>query len=234
MLRKDARVELLKKIPLFSECSKKDLREIARISDEVLVNEGTVLIREGESGHDLYVVVSGRLEVSREDGGTVAFIGPGEVAGEMALLSSRPRNATVTAVTGVPPPARRRPRLPRAPRPDPAPLAQGRAGTRRPRAGRRAARALLPRLASRRRARRPPLCCERSHQRSHDGAPARPRPARQTTSTGSTGPHGRSAGRARTPRISSRRRTPGCSPGRASCATRTTSATSCARCATPS
>jgi CRP/FNR family transcriptional regulator, cyclic AMP receptor protein len=99
MLRKDARVELLKKIPLFSECSKKDLREIARISDELRVEEGTVLIREGEQGHDLYVVVSGQLEVSRSEGGTIAFIGPGEVAGEMALLSARPRNATVTVAT---------------------------------------------------------------------------------------------------------------------------------------
>ena len=98
MLRKDARVELLKKIPLFAECSKRDLREIARITEELQVDEGTVLIREGETGHELFVVVRGQLEVYR-NGATVAFIGPGEVAGEMALLSSRPRNATVTAAT---------------------------------------------------------------------------------------------------------------------------------------
>jgi CRP-like cAMP-binding protein len=98
MLRKDARVELLKKIPLFAECSKKDLREIARITEELQVDEGTVLIREGERGRDLYVVVHGQLEVYRH-GETVAFIGPGEVAGEMALLSSKPRSATVTAAT---------------------------------------------------------------------------------------------------------------------------------------
>jgi CRP-like cAMP-binding protein len=98
MLRKDARVELLKTIPLFAECSKKDLREIARITEELNVDEGTVLIREGEPGHELFVVVSGKLAVDRR-GGAVASIGPGEVAGEMALLSSRPRNATVTAST---------------------------------------------------------------------------------------------------------------------------------------
>jgi CRP-like cAMP-binding protein len=98
MLRKDARVELLKKIPLFAECSKTDLREIARITDELKVDEGTVLIREGEPGHELFVVVRGQLEVYR-NGATVAFIGPGEIAGEMALLSSRPRNATVAAAT---------------------------------------------------------------------------------------------------------------------------------------
>jgi CRP-like cAMP-binding protein len=98
MLRKDARVELLKKIPLFAECSKQDLREIARITEELSVEEGTVLIREGERGRELFVVVHGRLEVYRH-GETVAFIGPGEVAGEMALLSSKPRSATVTAAT---------------------------------------------------------------------------------------------------------------------------------------
>jgi CRP/FNR family transcriptional regulator, cyclic AMP receptor protein len=98
MLRKDARVELLKKIPLFAECSKKDLREIARITEELCVDEGTVLIREGEQGRELFVVVSGQLEVYRH-GEVVAFIGPGEVAGEMALLSSKPRSATVTAAT---------------------------------------------------------------------------------------------------------------------------------------
>ena len=58
-----------------------------------------MLIREGETGHELFVVVHGQLEVYR-NGATVAFIGSGEVAGEMALLSSRPRNATVTTATG--------------------------------------------------------------------------------------------------------------------------------------
>jgi CRP-like cAMP-binding protein len=98
MLRKDARVELLKEIPLFAECSKNDLRDIARITEELSVDAGTVLIREGERGRDLFVVVRGQLEVYRH-GATVAFIGPGEVAGEMALLSARPRSATVTAAT---------------------------------------------------------------------------------------------------------------------------------------
>jgi CRP-like cAMP-binding protein len=98
MLRKDARVELLKKIPLFAECSKKDLRDIALITEELSVDAGTVLIREGERGRDLFVVVRGQLEVYR-DGDTVASIGPGEVAGEMALLSAKPRSATVTAAT---------------------------------------------------------------------------------------------------------------------------------------
>jgi CRP/FNR family transcriptional regulator, cyclic AMP receptor protein len=101
VLRRDAKIELLRRIPLFSECSKADLREIARATDEVHVPAGTVMMREGRRGDEAFVVVSGRLEVSRRDSGKVAEIGPGEVVGEMALLSVKPRNATVTAMTPV-------------------------------------------------------------------------------------------------------------------------------------
>jgi CRP-like cAMP-binding protein len=97
LLRKDAKIELLKRIPLFADCTKKELRGIAEITEELEVESGAVLIREGESGHEVFVVVEGRLEVSRRGTGSVAEIGPGEVVGEMALFSNRPRNATVTA-----------------------------------------------------------------------------------------------------------------------------------------
>jgi CRP-like cAMP-binding protein len=99
LLRKDAKIELLKRIPLFSDCTRKELQEIARITEERDVESGAVLIREGETGHEVFVVVEGRLDVSRRGTGHVAEIGPGEVVGEMALFSNRPRNATVTAVT---------------------------------------------------------------------------------------------------------------------------------------
>ena len=99
LLRKDAKIELLKRIPLFADCTKKELQGIARITEERRVENGAVIIREGESGHEVFVVVDGRLEVSRRGAGRVAEIGSGEVVGEMALFSNRPRNATVTAVT---------------------------------------------------------------------------------------------------------------------------------------
>lgn len=101
MLRKDARIELLRRIPLFAQCSKADLREIARVTHAVEVPAGAVLIREGHRGDDAFVVVSGRLQVSRGEVGEVDEIGPGEVVGEMALLSAKPRNATITAITDV-------------------------------------------------------------------------------------------------------------------------------------
>ena len=99
LLRRDAKIELLRGIPLFADCSKKELQEIARITEERTVESGDVLIREGESGHEVFVVVDGSFEVSRRDAGRVAEIGSGDVVGEMALFSNRPRNATVTAIT---------------------------------------------------------------------------------------------------------------------------------------
>jgi CRP-like cAMP-binding protein len=98
-LRRDAKIELLRRIPLFADCTKKELQEIARISEERTVESGAVLIRQGERGHEVFVVVDGSFEVSRRGTGRVAEIGSGDVVGEMALFSNRPRNATVTAVT---------------------------------------------------------------------------------------------------------------------------------------
>jgi len=101
VLRKDAKIELLKRIPLFAQCSQKELRSIGQITEERTLQSGTVLVREGEPGHEVFVVVEGRLEVSRPGSGAFAASGPGEVVGEMALFSDKPRSATVTAATPV-------------------------------------------------------------------------------------------------------------------------------------
>ena len=100
-LGRDDKVELLKGIALFSECSKKELRDIARLTQEIAFDEGAVLIREGERGSEVFVVVDGTLAVSRGGEGTLAEVGPGQVVGEIALLSNQPRSATVTAATPV-------------------------------------------------------------------------------------------------------------------------------------
>ena len=98
-IRTATRVELLREIPLFAHCSKKELTEIARLAEEVEVEEGDVLIREGTPGHDFYVVVEGALDVVKDGRGRVDVVGPEDFVGELALLSRRPRNATVTAAT---------------------------------------------------------------------------------------------------------------------------------------
>lgn len=99
-LRKNAKLELLASVPLFSECSRRELQEIALIADELDLPSGTVLIREGERGREFFVLVSGSLSVSKK-GRRVAALETGTWVGELALLSDAPRNATVTATSPV-------------------------------------------------------------------------------------------------------------------------------------
>jgi CRP-like cAMP-binding protein len=89
---------LLKRIPLFEHCSKKDLQRIAQIADELDLRAGKVLITEGERGREFFVLVAGEVEVRRK-GRKLNTLGPGNFFGEMALLSKIPRTATVTALT---------------------------------------------------------------------------------------------------------------------------------------
>jgi CRP-like cAMP-binding protein len=97
-LHTDAKMELIKSAPLFDNCSKKELQQIARIADELDIRAGKVMIREGERGREFFVIISGEVEVRRK-GRKMATLGPGSFVGEMALLSKIPRVATVTAVT---------------------------------------------------------------------------------------------------------------------------------------
>jgi CRP-like cAMP-binding protein len=94
MLRKDGKIELLKNVPLFSQCSKKQLAAIARLADLIQMPPGTELITEGAPGREFMVIVEGTGEVRRK-GRKVDSIGPGDFIGEIALLSGGPRNATV-------------------------------------------------------------------------------------------------------------------------------------------
>jgi voltage-gated potassium channel len=98
LLRADTRVELLRGLPLFELCSKRDLRRIAAIAVEREVEAGAELIREGEPAGEFYVVVEGEVEVRRR-GRRVARLGDGSFVGEIALLSRSPRTATVVAAT---------------------------------------------------------------------------------------------------------------------------------------
>jgi len=99
-LRKDAKLELLAAVPLFAGCSKKELGEISTLADELSFPAGTTLIEEGRQGHEFFVLVEGSVDVRRK-GRKVSSLGDGSFFGEMSLVSSRPRNATVTASSPV-------------------------------------------------------------------------------------------------------------------------------------
>jgi CRP/FNR family cyclic AMP-dependent transcriptional regulator len=87
-----------KRIPLFQSISQKGLRAIVSASTEIDVPAGKMLVREGENGRELYVILRGTAEVFRA-GRKVRELTPGEFFGEMALLNPAPRTATVTART---------------------------------------------------------------------------------------------------------------------------------------
>jgi CRP/FNR family transcriptional regulator, cyclic AMP receptor protein len=97
-LRKDAKIALLAEVPLFAGLSKADLRLVASLADEVDLDEGAVLTREGDRGREFFVLLDGEVDVRRQ-GRKLATRGSGDFIGEIALISNIPRTATVTAVT---------------------------------------------------------------------------------------------------------------------------------------
>jgi CRP/FNR family transcriptional regulator, cyclic AMP receptor protein len=95
VLRKNAKVELIKRVPLFSHCSKKELGLVAQIADEIDIPEGKTLMREGDRGREFFILVDGSAEV-RKRNRKLNTMGGGDFFGEIALVSERPRTATVT------------------------------------------------------------------------------------------------------------------------------------------
>ena len=99
-LHKNAKVELLKGVPLFARCSKKELAEIATIADEIDLPEGKQLTKEGGRGREFFVLLEGEADVRRKKR-KVKTLGPGDFLGEIALVTKVPRTATVTTSTPV-------------------------------------------------------------------------------------------------------------------------------------
>ena len=94
MLRKNAKVELSKRVPLFAGCSKRELEEVAGIADEFTLESGKELTREGATGHEFLVLIDGSADVRRK-GRKINTLGAGDFLGEIALVTGTPRTATV-------------------------------------------------------------------------------------------------------------------------------------------
>jgi CRP-like cAMP-binding protein len=100
LFSQDTKVQALKGAPLFDSLSRKDLTQLARVSEDLEVEPGKVLCKEGEIGHEFFVIVDGKVKVNRK-GRHVATRSSGDFVGEIALLEEMPRTATVVAETPV-------------------------------------------------------------------------------------------------------------------------------------
>lgn len=100
MLRKNAKIELLRKVPLFSECSKAQLAEIALVADEIDLPAGKTLISEGRSGREFIVVIEGSVDVTR-GGKKLPVTGGAGFFGEISLVTDAPTTATVVTTSPV-------------------------------------------------------------------------------------------------------------------------------------
>ena len=100
MLGHNSKIDLIKRVPLFSSASKAELTEIASIADEIDLPAGKAVIEEGDTGREFFVLVEGTADVTR-GGKRVASIGPGDFFGEIALIAKTPRNATITTTSPV-------------------------------------------------------------------------------------------------------------------------------------
>jgi CRP/FNR family transcriptional regulator, cyclic AMP receptor protein len=95
----DTKVEALGRAPLFRDLSRQELGALAKATEDLEVEEGRVLTREGDLGREFFVIVEGEVSVTRQ-GAEVRRLGPGDFFGEIALVwEPARRTATVTAVT---------------------------------------------------------------------------------------------------------------------------------------
>ncbi len=98
MAAKNAALDHLSSVPLFNSLSKKDLQRVAKASDEISVSPGKVLVDQGKTGHEFFLILDGNASVRRNNR-KVTTLGPGQYFGELALLDRGPRSASVVADT---------------------------------------------------------------------------------------------------------------------------------------
>ena len=99
-LGSDKKVELIRKVPLFSHLSRKQLAQVAKVADEIDLREGKEMTREGAPGREFFVILEGSADV-RKGGRKINSLKPGDFFGEIALVTSVPRTATVAATSPV-------------------------------------------------------------------------------------------------------------------------------------
>jgi CRP/FNR family transcriptional regulator, cyclic AMP receptor protein len=99
-LGKDGKIELIRKVPLFSKLKKKGLEDVAHIADELDLPQGKVMAEEGDRGREFFVLLDGEADVTKGDR-SINRLHKGDFFGEIALVTHMPRTASVTATSDV-------------------------------------------------------------------------------------------------------------------------------------
>lgn len=92
------RLSALRSVPLFHACTNKELDHIVRASDEITMTAGTLLVDQGQTSREAFVVIRGEVVIKRNHR-KVATVGPGGVIGELSLLDHGPRTATAVCAS---------------------------------------------------------------------------------------------------------------------------------------
>ena len=92
--------EFLNRVPIFSNCTSEEISVIAGVAQESFFQPGQIIVTQGTPGQAFYMILAGRVEILR-DGVSLGGFGPGDFFGEMSLLDSAPRSATIRALDHV-------------------------------------------------------------------------------------------------------------------------------------
>ena len=98
--RSSQKIDLLKKVPLFSNLSQRHLKEIGKYTDQLKVDAARVLAQQGKTGLDFIFIVEGKARVEK-DGESIRQLSEGDFFGEISLIDGEPRTATVIAETNM-------------------------------------------------------------------------------------------------------------------------------------
>lgn len=82
-------------VPIFSACTQRELQRIAKAGTDVTMTAGSIIVDQGQTGREAFVLLSGSVTV-RRNGRKITTLGPGAIVGELSLLDHGPRTATVT------------------------------------------------------------------------------------------------------------------------------------------
>lgn len=92
-----AHEEFLARVPIFAHCTAEEVKAISSVAQEGYFQPGQIIVTQGTPGQAFYLILSGRVEILRDNVSLGAF-GPGDFFGEMSLLDQAPRSATIRAL----------------------------------------------------------------------------------------------------------------------------------------